>query len=63
MATYKITAERDIAGKIAKGLTVQIAKSLNKPNLNEIMKAYEKQHDLTVSCSVVITYFKIEEVK
>ncbi len=63
MATYKVTAERDIAGKITKGLTVQIAKSLNKPNLSEIMKAYENQHSLTVSSSVVITYFKIEEVK
>jgi hypothetical protein len=63
MATYNVTATREIAGKITKGLSVQIAKSLNKPNLNEIMKAFEKQHDITIKSSVVITYFNIEEVK
>ena len=63
MATYKVTSERDIAGKISKGLTVQIIKSLNTPNLGDIMKAYETQFGITVNCSVVISYFKIELVK
>jgi hypothetical protein len=62
--TFKVTANREIAGKIGKGSVVQVTKSTsNTPMLSEVMEAYKRQLGIEVkNVSIVLSYFTIEKI-
>jgi len=62
--TFKVTANRAIAGKIGKGSSVQVTKTTsNTPMLSEVMEAYKNQLGIEVKgYSISISYFTIEKM-
>lgn len=65
MYAFKVTAKQNIAGKIAKGMSVQVVEqSSSSPQLKTIMEAFKKQLSIEIKgLSISTGYFIIERLK
>lgn len=65
MYAFKVTAKQNIAGKIAKGMSVQVVeKSTNSPQLKTILEAFKNQLGIEIKgVSVSVSYFTVEKLK
>lgn len=65
MYAFKVTAKQNIAGKIAKGMSVQVVEqNSSSPQLKTIMEAFKKQLGIKIKgLSISTGYFIIERLK
>lgn len=65
MYAFKVTAKQNIAGKIAKGMSVQVVEqNSSSPQLKTIMEAFKKQLGIEIKgVSISTGYFVIEKLK
>lgn len=65
MYAFKVTAKQNIAGKIAKGMSVQVVEqNSSSPQLKTIMEAFKKQLGIEIKdLSISTGYFIIERLK
>lgn len=65
MYAFKVTAKQNIAGKIAKGMSVQVVEqNSSSPQLKTIMEAFKKQLGIEIKgLSISTDYFIIERLK
>ncbi len=60
---FKVTAKQNIAGKIAKGMSVQcVEQNTNSPQLKTILEAFKTQLEIK-GVSVSTSYFTVERLK
>ncbi len=61
----KVTAKQNIAGKIAKGMSVQcVEQNTNSPQLKTILEAFKTQLGIEIKgVSVSTSYFTVERLK
>lgn len=64
MQTFRVTAKRDIGGKIAKGLSVQVVETggCSFPQLPNVMAAFKQQFGIEVKTVVSMSYFDVEKI-
>ena len=62
---FKVTAKQNIAGKIAKGMSVQcVEQNTNYPQLKTILEAFKTQLGIEIKgVSVSTSYFTVEKLK
>ena len=62
---FKVTAKQNIAGKIAKGMSVQcVEQNTNSPQLKTILEAFKTQFGIEIKgVSVSTSYFTVERLK
>ena len=62
---FKVTAKQNIAGKIAKGMSVQcVEQNTNYPQLKTILEAFKTQLGIEIKgVSVSTSYFTVERLK
>lgn len=62
---FKVTAKQNIAGKIAKGMSVQcVEQNTNSPQLKTILEAFKTQLSIEIKgVSVSTSYFTVERLK
>ena len=62
---FKVTAKQNIAGKIAKGMSVQcVEQNTNSPQLKTILEAFKTQLGIEIKgVSVSTSYFTVEKLK
>ncbi len=62
---FKVTAKQNIAGKIAKGMSVQVTESAtNSPQIKTVMTAFKQQLGIEITgVSVSMGYFTVEKLK
>ena len=62
---FKVTAKQNIAGKIAKGMSVQcVEQNTNYPQLKTILEAFNTQLGIEIKgVSVSTSYFTVERLK
>ncbi len=62
---FRVTAKQNIAGKIAKGMSVQVTESsTNSPQLKTVMAAFKQQLGIEITgVSVSMSYFTVEKLK
>lgn len=65
MYAFKVTAKQSIAGKIAKGMSVQVVeKGCTTPQIKTILEAFKSQMGIEIKgVSVSIGYFTVEKLK
>lgn len=65
MNAFKVTAKQSIAGKIAKGMSVQVASNNSSmPLYKEIAEAFKRQLGIEVlSSNLSNSYFTVERLK
>lgn len=65
MYAFKVTAKQNIAGKIAKGMSVQVVEqNSSSPQLKTIMEAFKKQLGIEIKgLSISTGYFIIKKLK
>ena len=65
MSAFKVTAKQNIAGKIAKGMSVQVVEqNINSPQLKTTLEAFKKQLGIEIKgVSVSMSYFTVERLK
>ena len=62
---FKVRAKQNIAGKIAKGMSVQcVEQNTNSPQLKTILEAFKTQLGIEIKgVSVSTSYFTVERLK
>lgn len=62
---FKVTAKQNIAGKIAKGMSVQcVEQNTNSPQLKTILEAFKTQFGIEIKgVSISTSYFTVERLK
>ena len=62
---FKVTAKQNIAGKIAKGMSVQcVEQNTNSPQIKTIMEAFKNQLGIEIKgIEVSKSYFNVERLK
>lgn len=62
---FKVTAKQNIAGKIAKGMSVQcVEQNTNSPQLKAILEAFKTQFGIEIKgVSISTSYFTVERLK
>lgn len=65
MYAFKVTAKQNIAGKIAKGMSVQVVEqSCSSPQIKTILEGFKNQLGIEIKgVSVSTSYFTVERLK